>query len=477
MGISGHSGHPFSVARPIMHPNPTAAGPRRPDRPSETAAIHRGVGDDEPGPVTHAVPVTSYDLAALRAQFPALAEGAAHFDGPGGSQVPTPVGQAVARTLTSAIANRGRATAAERRADQIVLDARAALGDLLGTDPRGVVFGRSMTQLTYDIARTLGKTWHPGDEIVVTRLDHDANIRPWVQAAENAGASVRWADFNPQTTELTLAHIDAVLTDRTRLVALTAASNLVGTRPPVAEIAALVHRTGALLYVDGVHFTAHASVDMSALGADFFACSPYKLLGPHCGVLAAAPGLLQQLHPDKLLPSSDAIPERFELGTLPYELLAGCTAAVDFVATLAPPRQPKQPEPQEQSEPAEQPEPQDRRSALVAAMQAVEAHEHRLQVRLEAALSAMPDVVLHSRAAERTPTLLLSFTGSPAGDVQQFLAERGVNAPAGSFYALEASRRLGLGDGGALRIGLAPYTDDSDVDRLLTAVTDFLKQR
>ena len=402
----------------------------------------------------------SYSVAALRAQFPALTEGAAHFDGPGGSQVPLPVGMAVAETLTSAIANRGRTTAAERRADQIVLEARAALGDLLGTDPHGIVFGRSMTQLTYDVARTLAKSWHPGDEIVVTRLDHDANIRPWVQAASAAGATVRWADFDPTTTELTVAHIDAVLSDRTRLVALTAASNLIGSRPPVAEIAARVHRTGALFYVDGVHFTAHVPVDVNALGADFFVCSPYKLLGPHCGVLAAAPGLLQQLHPDKLLPSADVVPERFELGTLPYELLAGCTAAVDFIAAIC-------------SEAT-----LDRRAAVVAAMQAIENHENTLLARIETALGELqPDVVLHSKAADRTPTLLLSIDGSPATAVQEFLAGRGVNAPAGSFYALELSRRLGLGDRGALRIGLAPYTDANDVDRLLAGLTDFLKSR
>jgi cysteine desulfurase family protein (TIGR01976 family) len=403
--------------------------------------------------------VQRYDVASLRAQFPALTEGAAHFDGPGGSQVPLPVARAVADTLTSAIANRGRITAAERRADDIVLGARAALGDLLGTEPTSVVFGRSMTQLTYDMARTLSRSWHQGDEIVVTRLDHDANIRPWVQAASAAGATIRWADFDPQTTELTVAHIDAVLTERTRLVAITAASNLVGTRPPVAEIAARVHRTGALLYVDGVHYTAHTPVDLTALGADLFSCSPYKLLGPHCGVLTAAPGLLQQLQPNKLLPSSDAVPERFELGTLPYELLAGCTAAVDFIAALAP-----------------EPTPE-RRGAVLAAMQAIEEHEQALQARIETALASMPDVTLHSRAADRTPTLLISIDGSRSGDVQAFLAERGVNAPAGSFYALEPSRRLGLGDIGALRVGLAPYTDDSDVDRLLSGLSDFLKTR
>jgi cysteine desulfurase family protein (TIGR01976 family) len=403
--------------------------------------------------------VQSYDVAALRAQFPALAEGAAHFDGPGGSQVPLPVGQAVAEALTSAVANRGQVTAAERRADGFVVEARAALADLLGADPGGIVFGRSMTQLTYDVSRALAKQWQPGDEIVVTRLDHDANVRPWVQAAQAVGASVRWAEFDPASAELTVDDVSAALSERTRLVAVTAASNLIGTRPPIAGIADLVHRAGALLYVDGVHFTAHTPVDVAALHADFFVFSPYKLLGPHCGVLAASPELLQTIHPDKLLPSTDAVPERFEFGTLPYELMAGCTAAVDFIARLS-----SQPDPT-------------RRQNVIAAMQAIEHHEQGLQHRLEAALADLPDIVLYSRAANRTPTLLISVTGSPAPELQVFLAERGVNAPAGSFYALEPSRRLGLGDAGALRIGLAPYTDDSDVDRLLAGLTDFLKSR
>jgi cysteine desulfurase family protein (TIGR01976 family) len=401
----------------------------------------------------------SYDVAALRAQFPALAEGAAHFDGPGGSQVPQPVGRAVAEALTSAVANRGQITAAERRADGFVVEGRAALADLLAADPGGVVFGRSMTQLTYDVARALAKQWLPGDEIVVTRLDHDANVRPWVQAAQAVGATVRWADFDPASAELTVDDVSAALSERTRLVAVTAASNLIGTRPPIREIADLVHRAGALLYVDGVHFTAHTPVDVAELHADFFVFSPYKLLGPHCGVLAASPELLQTIHPDKLLPSTDAVPERFEFGTLPYELMAGCTAAVDFIARLS-----SQPQPT-------------RRQNLIAAMQAIEQHEQGLQSRLEAALADLPDITLYSRAANRTPTLLISVTDSPASELQAFLAERGVNAPAGSFYALEPSRRLGLGDTGALRIGLAPYTDDSDVDRLLAGLTDFLTSR
>ncbi|MGL5850159.1 MAG: aminotransferase class V-fold PLP-dependent enzyme, partial [Phycicoccus sp.] len=270
----------------------------------------------------------TYDVERVRSHFPALAEGAAHFDGPGGSQVPDAVAQAVAQTLTSAISNRGTVTASERRAETVVAQARRALADLLGADPRGIVFGRSATALTYDLARALAKDWGPGDEVVVTRLDHDANIRPWVQAAEAAGATVRWVDFDRETGELAADAVAAVLTDRTRLVATTAASNLLGSRAPVCRVADLAHEVGALHWVDGVHATAHASVDLPALRPDFWVCSPYKFMGPHCGVLAADPALLEGIRPDKLLPSSDAVPERFELGTLPYELLAGATAAV-----------------------------------------------------------------------------------------------------------------------------------------------------
>jgi cysteine desulfurase family protein (TIGR01976 family) len=393
------------------------------------------------------------DVQAIRKQFPALAEGAAHFDGPGGTQVPQVVADAVAEALTSAVSNRGEVTASERRADDIVRAARAAMGDLLGVDPRGVVFGRSMTQLTYDFSRTLAKTWTPGDEVVVTTLDHDANIRPWVQAATAVGATVRWAEFDPGTAELSADAVAAVVSERTRLVAVSAASNLIGTRPPVREIADVAHAAGALLYVDGVHYTAHCFVDVPELGADFFACSPYKFCGPHLGVLAARPELLETLTPDKLLPSTDEVPDRFEFGTLPYELLAGTTAAVDFLAGLAP------------GEGA-------RRDRLHASMTAVEAHEDSLRRRMEDRLVQLPGVVVYSRAAHRTPTLLLTVDGHSPDDVYVHLAKLGVNAPASSFYAIEPSRALGLGAAGGVRLGLAPYTDDSDVDRVLAGIEE-----
>ena len=407
--------------------------------------------------------IMSYDVASVRAHFPALAAGYAHFDGPGGSQVPDVVATAVAETMVSPLANRGRVTAAERTADDIVAAARRAMADLLGADPRGIVFGRSMTALTFDMARTLAAGWGPGDEIVVSRLDHDANIRPWVQVAHAVGATIRWAEFDPATGELGVDAVAEVLSPRTRLVAVTAASNLIGTRPPVRAIADLAHEAGALTYVDGVHFTAHAAVHLDALGADFFGCSPYKLLGPHCGVLAAKPELLETLTPAKLLPSTDAVPERFELGTLPYELLAGTTAAVDFLAGLAPA------EPAGPGSAAE-----DRRQRLIRAMGLLEHFEDGLRDRIEAGLAELPAITCYSRAVHRTPTLLLGFADRDPKACYEFLAERGVNAPAGSFYALEASRRLGLGDGGALRVGLAPYVDESDVERLLAGLGAFV---
>ncbi|GGV38277.1 cysteine desulfurase-like protein [Streptomyces griseoflavus] len=400
----------------------------------------------------------TYDLTALRAQVPALAAGTAHFDGPGGTQTPQPVIDAIGAALSGPLSNRGGLLPGERNADTQVTETRRAMADLLGADPAGIVFGRSATQLTYDFSRTLAAGWSPGDEVVVTRLDHDSNIRPWVQAAERAGATVRHAGFDPDTGELTADDIRERLSGGTRLVAVTAASNLIGTIPPIAEIARIVHEAGALLYVDGVHYTAHALVDVGALGADFFVCSPYKFLGPHHGVLAARPELLETLHPDKLLPSSDAVPERFELGTLPYEFLAGTRAAVDFLAGLS-----GQPD-------------GDRRARLARTYELLEEHEAVLRDRLEKGLAALDGVTVRSRAARRTPTLLLTFDGHRTEDAYRFLAERGVHAPSGSFYALEASRHLGLGDTGGLRVGLAPYTDTEDVDRLLAGLAAFLER-
>jgi cysteine desulfurase family protein (TIGR01976 family) len=395
------------------------------------------------------------DVARVRRAFPALSHGVAHFDGPGGSQVPAVVAQTVADTMVAGIANRGSVTAAEQRAEETVTGARQAVADLLGAQPRGVVFGRSMTQVTYDLSRAMATQWGPGDEVVVSRLDHDANIRPWVQAAAAVGATVRWADFDPETGELEVSALADLVGRRTRLVAVTAASNLLGTRPDVRSIADLAHESGALLYVDGVHLTPHAPVDVLDLGADFYACSPYKFFGPHMGLAVADPDLLKTLEPDKLLASTDEVPERFELGTLPYEMLAGTIATVDFIAGLA-----------------AGPEATGRRERVLASMAAVERHEDRLFERLLGGLGELDAVTVHGRAPVRTPTALFTVGGRSPAEVYRHLGARGVNAPAGSFYAIEAARWAGLGDAGAVRAGLAPYSDDEDVERLLAGVAD-----
>ncbi|TXS42185.1 cysteine desulfurase-like protein [Streptomyces sp. uw30] len=396
------------------------------------------------------------DLTALRAQFPALDQGLAFFDGPGGTQTPRPVADAIAATMTRPLSNRGTVSPSELNAERAVTDFRTAYADLLGIPASGIVHGRSATQLTYDFSRHLAKGFELGDEIVLSRLDHDSNVRPWIQAAERAGVTVRWIEIDAETTELDLDSFERALSPRTRLVAVTAASNVLGTKPPVRRIADAAHEVGALLFVDGVHYAAHHLVDVRALGADLFVCSPYKFLGPHCGVLAGAPELLETLHPDKLLPSPDNVPERFEFGTLPYEILAGATAAVDFLAALAPSTAPT------------------RRERLAHSLAALHEHERTLRTRLEDGVRALGDAVtVHSRAADRTPTLLMTLEGRDAREAQAHLAARDVVAPAGSFYAYEPFTALKL-QSPALRAGLAPYNTTEDVDRFLQGLSSFL---
>jgi len=256
----------------------------------------------------------TYDVNKIRSHFPSLNTGLAFFDGPGGSQVPTVVGDAIAHAISKPISNRNVVTESEKNAEEIVVGFRRAVGDLIDVDPRGVVYGRSWTQLTYDFSRTLAKNWGPGDEVVVSRLDHDSNIRPWIQAAEAVGATVRWAEIDLETTELTVAAVEAVLSPKTKLVAVTGAGNTIGTRPDLKAIGIAVHKVGALFFVDGVHLTPHAAISVKEIGADFFGFSFYKLMGPHCAALAASPALLETLNNDKLLPATNVVPERFEFG-------------------------------------------------------------------------------------------------------------------------------------------------------------------
>lgn len=398
----------------------------------------------------------SYDVAALRSAFPSLAFGTAHFDSAAGTQTPRVVGEAIARTITGPLSYRGRLGRSEANAEATVLRFRKAYAALLNANPAGIVYGRSATQLSYDFSHHLSAGWGPGDEIVLTRLEHDANVRPWVQAANRTGAAIRWIDFDPATGELDLAGGLALLGERTRLVAITAASNLLGTIPPVAQITSAAHRAGATVWVDAVHYAAHHLVDLQTLRADFLVCSPYKFLGPHCAVLAADPSVLESLRPDKLIPAPDTVPERFEYGTLPYETLAGATAAVDFLAGIDP-------------GPGTT-----RREHLEHSFASIHAHETELGSWIESELAQLPGVTIHSRAEHRTSTLLLTIEGRQMAAAYPFLIRRGVLAPAGSFYAYEPWLRLGLADNSALRIGLAPYSDAGDAARLVDGLRAFV---
>lgn len=406
----------------------------------------------------------AYDVAEVRALYPALANGGAFLDGAAGTQVPRAVIDAIAEAYKKGIGNAGGVFRASERSAAITSAARAAVADLVGGDPGGVVFGANMTTLTYRFAQTLSRAWRPGDEVIVSRLDHDANVRPWVQAAERAGAQVRWAEIDTATGELPAGQYEELVTERTKLVAVTAASNVLGTRPDVPSIAAAAHAAGALVYVDGVHATPHGPTDMSALGADFYATSAYKWSGPHVGAVVAAPELLAGLRPEKLLPAPDDVPARFETGTPPYADLAGVTAAVDHLAGLDP-------------EAAG-----DRRARLVASMAAVRAYEETLFADLWRRLTELPGITTYGPGytgtgydggAVRTATAYFTIAGHTPRQVTEHLAARKINAWDGHNYAWETTSALGLREkGGAVRVGLVHYNDRREVDRLITALSE-----
>jgi cysteine desulfurase family protein (TIGR01976 family) len=401
----------------------------------------------------------AFDVTRVRAAYPALNDGYAYLDGAAGTQVPTVVIEAIADTYRTGIGNAGGAFPASERAGTIVAECRRAIADLTGAEPDGVILGPNMTTLTYRLADTLSRRWGPGDEVVVSRLDHDANIRPWVQAATRMGATVRWAEVDVSTAELPAAQYGELLSERTRLVAVTAASNIVGTRPDVPAIAAAAHAVGALCYVDGVHATPHVPVDVGVLGADFYATSAYKWSGPHIGTVVADPALLEPLHPDKLAPAPSGVPGRFERGTAAFADLAGVAAAVDHLAAL------------DVSVAAESR--QSRRARLLASMAAVEQYEGQLFTRLLDGLASMRHVTLYGKAARRTPTAFFTVAGYTPGEVAAALAARQVNVWNGDNYAWELAGVFGVREnGGGVRAGLVHYNDQAEVDRLLDAVAE-----
>jgi cysteine desulfurase family protein (TIGR01976 family) len=393
------------------------------------------------------------DVARVRGLFPGLADGYAHLEGAAGTLLPESVAAAISTAMRLPVSARGGVFPASGRAEALTTAARAAVADLVGGVPDGVVLGPSMTTMTWHLARALARTWRPGDEIVVSRLDHDANVRPWVQLAAEVGAIVRWAEVDIETGELPAWQYDDLITDRTRIVALTAASHVLGTRPDVAAIAARAHAVEALTYVDGVHATPHTFVDAAELGADFLVVSGYTICGPHVSAVVAHPDLLAQLQPDRLMPTPDKVPERFEEGTPPFELYAGLAAAVDHLAGLC-------------GDTGGQ-----RRDRLRRSMAAVAAYETGLFDRLDGALRAMPHVQVLPAPAGRTPTLSFTVPLSRPRHVVAELARRGVCAWDGDGGASELFDALGVTEaGGAVRLGVVHYNTVEEVDRAVDAI-------
>jgi len=397
----------------------------------------------------------AFDVGSVRAAYPALADGFAYLDGAAGTQVPGSVIDSISAAYQAGLGNAGGAFPASERSAALTADCRQALADLTGGTADGVILGPNMTTLTYRLAATLACGWRRGDEVIVSRLDHDANVRPWVQAAQRAGAAVRWAEVDISTGELPASQYADLLSDRTRLVAVTAASNVLGTRPDVAAITAQARAAGAVSYVDGVHATPHVPVDVATLGADFYATSAYKWSGPHVGAVIADPARLESLRPDKLMPAPDSVPDRFEQGTPPFADLAGVTAAVDHLAQLTGTAGGS------------------RRQRLLASMAAVQEYETSLFQVLAGGLAAMGHVTSYGKAASRTPTAYFNVAGQSPGEVARHLAERKINVWSGHNYAWELTGALGIRDSGsAVRAGLVHYNDRSEVDRLLAAVAE-----
>lgn len=396
-----------------------------------------------------------YDVAAVRAQYPALADGRVWLDGAAGTQVPQQVIDAIADAYRLGVSNQGAPFPSSLRSTGIVAEARQAVADLVGApEPRGVVFGPTMTALTYRFAAALSAGWQPGEEIVLTQLDHDANLRPWMQAAQRAGVHVRMAPVDPGTGVLPAGNVVDLIGPRTRLVAMSAASNLIGTRPDVAAVTAAARAAGAVSYVDGVHHCPHTHVDVTALGADLYATSAYKWSGPHlAAVVAGDPELLERLHPDKLVPSPQTVPERFELGTNPFASLAGVVAAVEHLADLEPAAAGSI------------------RQRLATSRAAAVAHEDTLDRLLLDGLVTLPGLTVFGPRDARTPTAYFRLDVYSPAVLAEELSARGINCSSGHAYAWELSGALGVrDDGGAVRASLSHYSHHVDVERLLAAL-------
>src|SRR5712691_2220579 len=442
-------------------------------------------------PTTETAAPTALDISWVRAQFPSLAQTvnghpAAFLDGPGGTQVPQRVIDAISNYLRRDNANTGGAYATSRNTDVMLAEARAAMADFLNCAADEIVFGPNMTTLTYAMSRAIGRDLGPGDEIVVTRLDHDANVSPWL-ALEEKGITIHWAEINDEDCTLDMADLAGKINSKTKLVAVGYASNAVGTINPVKEIVQLAHAASALAYIDAVHYGPHGLIDVAALDCDFLACSTYKFFGPHMGVLFGKREHLKRFRPYKVRPLTDAIPYRWEWGTLNHECIAGIAACVEYLAdlgrhaltdgeklenvgTAAPGCPPS----------AARPSASPRRAAIEAAYEAIHEHERGLLQRIIAGLLNIPGLKLYgiadpARFNERCATLAVRTEGHTPLELATKLGDRGFFTWDGNYYALNLTEQLDVEkSGGFLRIGLVHYNTADEVDRLLAALREIV---
>lgn len=402
--------------------------------------------------MTNTAPVES-----IRNHFPALArqhhgKPVAYFDGPGGTQTPTVVVNAISDYLLHHNANTHWNYPTSQETDVALSHARTAFADFFNATPREVAFGNNMTTLTFHISRALGRGWGPGDEIVVTELDHQANVAPWRALVKERGVTIRVVPFNTETGELMPGEMEKAISDRTRLVAIGAASNALGTISAVREAARLAHAKGALCFVDAVHFAAHRVIDVREMDCDFLACSPYKFYGPHAGVLYARASVMSALDVPKLPPASNEIPERVETGTQNHEGIVGSGAAVDFLASLSPGP--------------------NRREQLVHTMTNLHQRGEELFAQLWEGLHKINGVKCYGPPPghPRTPTVSFSMEGTASSDIAKLLVNDGIFASNGNFYATTVVERLGMARTGLMRIGCACYTTADEIERLLESV-------
>jgi cysteine desulfurase family protein (TIGR01976 family) len=420
-------------------------------------------------PTTFESTTPTLDLTSIRSQFPALAQTvnghpAVFFDGPGGTQVPQRVIDAISNYLRRDNANSGGNYATSRRTDAVIADARAAMADFFHCDPGEVVFGQNMTSLTFAFSRAFGRELKPGDEIVVTRLDHDANVSPWLAMAQDHGVTVRWAEIHDEDCTLDIDDLASKINSKTRLVAVGYASNAVGTINPVSKIVQLAHTVGALAFIDAVHYTPHGLIDVADLDCDFLVCSTYKFFGPHMGVLFGKREHLQRLRPYKVRPLTEALPFRWEWGTLNHECIAGITECVEYIADLG--RRTR--------------DVSSRRRAIELAYQLIHQHERALVERAVTGLRQIPGLRIYgitdpARFDQRCGTLAIRIEGHPPAELATELSQRGFFTWDGNYYAINLTEHLGVEkSGGFLRIGLVHYNTIEEVDRLIGALREIV---